>query len=147
MSRYLRDLNPRATVSILTQCSEADYEHYSVVIFSNMDFDLMAELNVSSCTTPLFAVYGNGAYSYILNLNRLDPTLLKLDKEQLQTRYPNSSLWRLRSQPLVHSPVAIAAVLGGFVTEFIVSCLSGEDKMESVFEFDGFSLNGTMLSF
>ena len=147
MSRRLQELNPRATINILTHCSVSDYMHYSVVLFSNVNCDSLAEIHFSSFTIPFFVVYGNGAYSYIIYLNKFDPTLLRLDKEQLQARNPDSTLWRLRSQPLVHSPVAIAAVLGGFMTGFIVSFLSGEDKMDSVFEFDGFSMNGTMYSF
>ena len=147
MSSRLQELNPRATINVLSHCSVSAYVHYSMVIFSNMDCDSLAEIQFSSFTIPFFAVYGNGAYSYIIYLNIFDFTLLRLNKEQLQARNPDSTLWRLRSQPIVHSPVAIAAILGGFMTEFIVSSLSGEDKMDSVFELDGFSMNGTMYSF
>lgn len=147
MRGRLQELNPRATIKILTHCSLSDYSHYSMVILSNVDWDSLPEIYSYPLSIPIFTVYGNGAYSYILYLNKLNANILMWDEEHLRSLNPDSTLWRLRSQPLVHSPVAVAAVIGGFMAEFVVSCLSGEDKVDSVFEFDGFSMNGTMYSF
>ena len=107
----------------------------------------------SPLDTPTFAVFGDGAYSYILNLNRLAsrlPSLITMECSQVQALNPESSLWRLLShlsQPLTHSPVAIVAVIGGFMAKFVVSYLSGDDCVDNVFEFDGFSMNGTIYHF
>ena len=102
---------------------------------------------------PVFAIFGDGPYTYILNLTQMGsklPTYLTMTADEVKAIYHDSSFWRLLShlsQPLVHSPVAIAAVVGGFMTKFVVGCLTGNEKLETVFEFDGFSMNGTVFNY
>lgn len=152
MRERLQELNPRATI---TTVSPMDILHstYSLAVVSNPDMTTLTTICSSPLHIPVFAVFGDGAYSYILNLNHLSsrlPELLTIERAQIQALNPESSLWKLLShlsQPLVHSPVAIAAVISGFMAKFVVSYLSGEDCVDNVFEFDGFSMNGTLYHF
>lgn len=78
------------------------------------------------------------------------PFYLTLPPDEMKVVQKGSSLWRLFSHlstPLVHTPVAIAAVVGGFMTKFVVSSLTDNDQLNNVFEFDGFAMNGTVYTF
>ena len=149
----LQELNPRATLKAIDQCSPEDYSNYSLVVLSNPDLSLLSSVCSLSLTTPVFAIFGDGPYTYIINLTSLGsklPTYLTLPPEELKAVQKGSSLWRLFSHlsaPLVHTPVAIAAVVGGFMTKFVVSCLTENDQLNNVFEFDGFAMNGTVYTF
>ena len=137
----------------MTSPSELTDSTFSLVIVSNPDLSTLSTICSSPLHIPVFAVFGDGAHAYILNLNRLAsrlPHLLTMDRAQLQALNPESSLWMLLShlpQHLTHSPVAVAAVIGGFVAKFVVDCLSDNDSVDNVFEFDSFSMNGTVYHF
>ena len=154
MKSRLQSLNPRATIDCVPFQSIQSLSQYPYIIACNPTLSQLNRLFSLRSSNAILCVWSTDLWGMILNLSyfpsftpcvgvmhRVDALLKCTSSSEsalcsLQNALQNASI-------PTPSPITLQAIIGGLLSQVLVSIVTGEKQLQCALEFDAQSLNGT----
>ncbi|KAK8821847.1 hypothetical protein WA556_002292, partial [Blastocystis sp. ATCC 50177/Nand II] len=144
----LQALNPRATIQSISVQSIQSFQQHPFVVCCNPTLDELKWLYSVPMWGSLLCVWSTAEWGVILNLSYFSSvdsflscgepkdSIVSFLKEALKTKAIPSP-----------SPISIQAIIGGLLSQVLVSVVTGQEELKCALEFDACTLNGTQFEY
>lgn len=147
-------MNPRASLKNAS-IKDIDFNCISVILFCNPNSKQLEWISTLNPSVPLYCMWSSDSWGLFMNAKKHQPYVcscfvscriaaffnksIQVDKESILPRLMDC----LHSNTTFTSPIAIEAVIGGIISQTLVSVVTGQSELEDSIEFDASTLNVT----